>query len=176
MRESVSSQIRKSETEIVAMQTKRKAAYTELAAEEKWIDKFLYELNAHKKKAEAIVAAISSANEEIGQLKDHKKVLRDQLSQIEASIQATRKVTIYAVSQEDTVIESESDIPEYDTTYDTEIFNKIVASDLSESSTIKQIKYVASLIKYCHMLNFLNRTYEITFDSSGSEKLFFKFV
>ena len=176
MRKSISSQLCQMEAKIITSKGKKKAAFDKLAAEESWISKIIEELNAHKKKAEAIVAAISSANEEIGQLKDHKKVLRDQLSQIEASIQATRKVTIYAVSQEETVIESESDMPEYDATYDTEIFNKIVASDLSETSTVKQLKYVASLIEYCHKLSDLKRNYEIIFDNQTSEKLFFEFL
>ena len=164
------------EATVIAHRNTKRSAFDKLTEEEAWISKFLQQFNEHKKNAEEIVNAINTATDEIKQLQSDKKVLRGQLSQVEASIAQIQKITIFAVSQEDTVIESKSSIPEYDASYDLELFDMLINSELCEASTIKQIKYVASLIKYCHMLSDIKRTYEITFESSVSEKLFFEFL
>ena len=176
LRKNLSARLCQLEATVIAHRNTKRSAFDKLAEEEAWISKFLQQFNEHKKNAEEIVNAINTATDEIKQLQSYKKVLRGQLSQVEASIAQIQKITIFAVSQEDTVIESKSSIPEYDASYDLELFNMLINSELCEASTIKQIKYVASLIKYCHMLSDIKRTYEITFESSVSEKLFFEFL
>ncbi len=176
LRKNLSARLCQLEATVIAHRNTKRSAFDKLAEEESWISKFLQQFNEHKKNAEEIVNAINTATDEIKQLQSDKKVLRGQLSQVEASIAQIQKITIFAVSQEDTVIESKSSIPEYDASYDLELFNMLINSELCEASTIKQIKYVASLIKYCHMLSDIKRTYEITFESSVSEKLFFEFL
>ena len=176
LRKNLSARLCQLEATVIAHRNTKRSAFDKLAEEEAWISKFLQQFNEHKKNAEEIVNAINTATDEIKQLQSDKKVLRGQLSQVEASIAQIQKITIFAVSQEDTVIESKSSIPEYDASYDLELFNMLINSELCEASTIKQIKYVASLIKYCHMLSDIKRTYEITFESSVSEKLFFEFL
>ena len=176
LRKNLSARLCQLEATVIAHRNTKRSAFDKLAEEEAWISKFLQQFNEHKKNAEEIVNAINTATDEIKQLQSDKKVLRGQLSQVEASIAQIQKITIFAVSQEDTVIESKFSIPEYDASYDLELFNMLINSELCEASTIKQIKYVASLIKYCHMLSDIKRTYEITFESSVSEKLFFEFL
>lgn len=176
--EDASIRLRNLEAELVQLHSARKENLAKLSEQESWLDKILTELKNHQKEAEKVAEEINLQNETIIKKKDEKNILVQKISLAKQRLSSLQKITILACNSDETTVESglqDDEYPSYSFEYEEDTFNEILSSGDAEELTIREVKFVASLIKYCQLLASIGREFEILFESQNIEKIFHQF-
>ena len=176
--EDASIRLRNLEAELVQLHSARKDNLTKLSEQESWLDKILTELKNHQKEAEEVAEEINLQNEAIIKKKEEKNILVQKLSLAKQKLSALQKISILACTPDETTIESgltDDSLPKYSFDYEEDKFNEILSSGDAEELTIREVKFVASLIKYCQNLLRIGREFEILFENENIERIFHLF-
>ena len=170
--------LRNLEAELVQLHSARKDNLAKLSEQESWLDKILTELKNHQKEAEEVAEEINLQNEAIIEKKAEKKEINQKISLAKQKLKLLQKISILACSPDETTVESgltDDSLPKYSFDYEEDKFNEILSSGDAEELTIREVKFVASLIKYCQSLSTNGREFEILFESQNIEKIFHQF-
>lgn len=170
--------LRELEAELVQLHAKRRDNLAKLSDEEKWLERILGELKKHRDQAEEITSNLTILNDEFARKKAEKDDLTKKIASAKQNLSSLQKITILACNPDETTVESgfsDDEFPKYSFEFEEETFNEILSSGDAEELTIREVKFVASLIRYCHILSTRGRDFEILFENENIEKIFHQF-